>query len=164
MISLPQTPMWKSALVWPRPAGGGARQLGNNRLVAVAAPDLLDGADVDDWQTLKSYPLIQPVGISDSWAKVMAMIGHETCPEPQYFVDTHGLAVDMAVRGAGIALTSGLIAGPSLREGRLVLLPLPDIQAREGYYVAIKGSVEPAKQGFVDWLDRQVSDSLAAQL
>ncbi len=143
-------------------ADGGARLLGNNRMVAVASPELVQGVSVDDWQNLKVLPLIQPVGISDSWTKVMRTLGQEDCPEPQYFVDTHGLAVDMAVNGAGIALTSGLIAGPSLLKGRLVSLPLPDIQAREGYFVAIKGSVEAAKQGFVDWLDERVSDSLSA--
>lgn len=143
-------------------AGGGARQLGNNRMIAVAAPELVKDVSRDDWQSLKNLPLIQPVGISDSWTKVLKMLGQDHSPDPQYFVDTHGLAVDMAVNGAGIALTSGLIAGPSLLAGRLVSLPLPEIQAREGYFVAIKGSVEAAKQGFVDWLDERVSDSLSA--
>lgn len=143
-------------------AGGGARQLGNNRMIAVAAPELVKDVSPDDWQSLKNLPLIQPVGISDSWTKVLKMLGQDHSPDPQYFVDTHGLAVDMAVNGAGIALTSGLIAGPSLLAGRLVSLPLPEIQAREGYFVAIKGSVEAAKQGFVDWLDERVSDSLSA--
>lgn len=143
-------------------AGGGARQLGNNRMAAVVAPQLVEGMASDDWHNLKTLPLIQPVGISDSWTKVLKTLGQEDCPEPQYFVDTHGLAVDMAVNGAGIALTSGLIAGPCLQQGRLVSLPLPDIQAREGYFVAIKGPVEAAKQGFVDWLDGRIADSLSA--
>ncbi|MFT4960112.1 MAG: LysR family glycine cleavage system transcriptional activator, partial [Paracoccaceae bacterium] len=143
-------------------AGGGARQLGNNRMVAVAAPGVVQGVQPDDWQNLKNLPLIQPVGISDSWTKVMKVLGQQNCPEPQYFVDTHGLAVDMAVNGAGIALTSGLIAGPSLLAQRLVSLPLPDIQAREGYFVAIKGAIDPVKQDFVNWLDERVSDSLSA--
>ena len=143
-------------------AGGGARQLGDNRLVAVASPELVKDIAPDDWPTLMKLPLIQPVGISDSWDKVMKSMGQQKCPDPQYFVDTHGLAVDMAVSGAGIALTSGLIAGPSLLAGRLVNLPLPGFHTREGYFVAIKGSVEPTKQGFVDWLDQRVADSLAA--
>jgi LysR family transcriptional regulator, glycine cleavage system transcriptional activator len=143
-------------------AGGGARQLGNNRLVAVAAPELVRGISADDWKNLLLLPLIQPVGISDSWIKVMKSIGQANCPEPQYFVDTHGLAVDMAVNGVGIALTSALIAAPSLLAGRLVAFPLPDIQAREGYFVAIKGPAEAAEQGFVDWLDERVAGSLSA--
>lgn len=141
-------------------AGGGAHPLGDNRMIAVASPDLVAGIACDDWTALKRLPLIQPVGISDSWDKVMKTLHQPDCPEPQYFVDTHGLAVDMAVCGAGIALTSGLIAGPSLMAQRLVSLPLPDIHAREGYFIAIKGAIDPAKQGFVDWLNQRVGDCL----
>ena len=111
-------------------------------LVAVATPAL---AKTD--KAGKPVPLIQPVGLSTTWADVRKNAAADIR------VDTHGLAVDLACRGAGIALTHNLIAAEAVRAGHLTRIDLPEIAASEGYYVAVKSpAVNDLAPAFAEWL------------
>lgn len=133
--------------------GHMAEPLAPNVIVAVTAPDLIcDAATGFDWARLPEHPLIQPVGISDRWSDLQKQFKIVPPAQPQFLVDTHGLAVDLACAGAGIALTHILIAADALADGRLVSLPLAKRIAKEGYYMALHPSRVPGAQGlFADW-------------
>jgi DNA-binding transcriptional LysR family regulator len=145
---------------------GGARLLGSKRLIVVARPELAGGT----WTERLQQPLIQPVGITQTWEKLARRLGHGAAvPEPAYFVDSHGLAVDLALSGAGLALTSAVIAAPQLASGALVQIPSPEIPGDEGYYVAQRPAAtrtpEAAEQTrladvVLDWLEERVSRAL----
>jgi DNA-binding transcriptional LysR family regulator len=128
--------------------GKNAKRLGDQRVVFVAAPGLLDQAP---WHRL---PLIEPVGVSDQWSQVLAREGIKDRGAPMVYVDTHGLAVDMAISGGGVALTNTLIAGPALRDGRLIALDFPTYPAKEAYFIASNQSA--ASLDFVDWIESRV--------
>lgn len=75
-------------------------------------------------------------------------------------MDTHGLAVDLAVAGAGTALSHSLIADPALADRRLVTLPLPRFPAKEGYYLAQRATQHPKAQAqFIDWFKSATTEN-----
>ncbi len=127
--------------------GKDATPLEPDELILVAAPAL--SADTD---SLTDHPLIQVVGTSDTWAHWSRHTGLDIRIEPSLQVDSHGLAVDLARRSAGIALTSSLIAGPSLREGALVRIDAPPAPSIDGYHLAVNSSDNPSARAFADWL------------
>ncbi|MFK7753759.1 MAG: LysR family transcriptional regulator [Sedimentitalea sp.] len=131
--------------------GAGAELLHPNGLVAVMAPQL--GA-AGDLSVLRQVPLIQPVGLSTSWAQICRKLGQGD-GAAAVFVDTHGLAVDLAVNGAGVALTHALIAAPALAQRRLVQLSMPEQDAVEGYYLATHSRGDGAAR-FMDWFKAQL--------
>lgn len=120
----------------------GARQLTPSQLIAVAAPQV-----ARRFAQGPRPPLIQPVGLSNDWSQLIKRA------QPDIYVDTHGLAVDLACDGAGVALTHGLIAARALAAGQLVMLDLPPLSAQEGYWVAVTaGPAQALAQSFADWL------------
>lgn len=133
--------------------GHQAEPLQPNTIVAVASPELMPCRNGEfQWSELTDFPLIQPVGIADQWVDLQKEFKLSPPTQPQLFVDTHGLAVDLACAGAGIALTHTLIAAEALAAGRLVSLPLPTRVAKESYYMALHPSRIPESQAcFVDW-------------
>ena len=128
-------------------AGRGATPLGSFDLVAVAAP-ALGGR----WETVASLPLIQPVGVTETWARILRQSGMTQDIEPAIFTDSHGLAVDLALSGAGVALTSAIIAAPALADGRLVDLGPARIRGSEGYFLAVSDPGNAPAVAFADWL------------
>jgi len=143
--------------------GKGAKLVGPSTLCAVASPQLLENMpDPLDWDFLQQQTLIQPVGISALWTQIQRKLGIPSPNEPQLYVDTHGLAVDLAVSGAGIALTHNLIASLPVSDGKLVRLPLPETPSSEGYYLARNPTNASEHQDtFQSWFDDLV-ESLAA--
>lgn len=132
--------------------GQGATLLAPSHLHAVAHPDLARRFSASD---LSRQPLIQPVGISSSWTTLAQKAGLDQPLAPVIYVDTHGLATDLACAGAGLALSHCQITAPAIERGDLVALPLPDIPAEEGYFVAMKPTQHHALQrAFVAWLMR----------
>jgi LysR family glycine cleavage system transcriptional activator len=96
--------------------------------------------------------MIQPVGLSTGWQDIGHAIGRRDWPTPLIEVDTHGLAVDLAIQGAGVALTHSLIARRAIIDGRLKTLKIPETPAIEGYYLAQNATDLPvAQQAFVRW-------------
>jgi LysR family glycine cleavage system transcriptional activator len=104
------------------------------------------------WETAMALPMIQPVGLSTGWQDIGRAIGRRDWPTPLIEVDTHGLAVDLAIQGAGVALTHSLIARRAIIDGRLKTLKIPETPAIEGYYLAQNATDLPvAQQAFVRW-------------
>ncbi len=133
----------------------GEVPLGDNQLILVASPALY-GPEKNSSVTseqLKQYPLIQAVGTSDTWAHCARHFGLVDHHRPTLFVDTHGLAVDFAVAGSGVALTSKLIATPAIRKGHLVQINPVSINATDGFFIAVTSQRRAtlARQ-FIDWL------------
>lgn len=135
--------------------GAGAELLQPSFLHAVATPEICATCDATNpTQSLQNQTLIQPLGLSTSW-KAFANLPQR---EADMFVDTHGLAVDLALGGAGIALTHSLITGPALKSGQLNALPLPAVPAEEGYYLHQKTATnQPLQNAFVAWLLNQIA-------
>ncbi len=127
--------------------GKGADRLGPDELIAVGKPEL-----VDTFNAPHIPSLISVVGISTDWNDWLAGSDYDDIPSPHFYADSHGLAVDMAKNGAGIALTSSLLAGPCIKEGSLVQLGTHSVHAREGYFLAIRDSSSSSSIVFRDWL------------
>jgi LysR family glycine cleavage system transcriptional activator len=126
--------------------GQGATLLEPSYLHGVAAPTLAE-------KPLMQQRLIQPVGVSTGWPDLLQLADLPANVEAQVFVDTHGLAVDLAVSGAGVALAHSQITRAALDDGRLCAVPLPRIKAEEGYYLARKSELHPELQSaFVTFL------------
>ena len=138
----------------PSIVGQGAELLEPSFLQVVAAPDVANSLPKSlDWYHLIEVALIQPVGISTTWAQIGADNGLPTKLEAQYFVDTHGMAVALAERGAGVALAHCHAARDAISSGALVDLKLGTMKAHEGYYIARNTSAAPDLQSrFVTWL------------
>lgn len=119
----------------------------------VAAPDVAARLpEICRLQDLAEFPLIQPVGLSTSWA----ILGRQGKPpvtlEAASYVDTHGLAVELAIAGAGIAMAHCQITRGPLGQGRLVALDFDAIPAREGYYFGLQSTSHPKEQAaFANW-------------
>jgi len=134
--------------------GTGATLMQPSHLHAVATPELAErlGPEMDAG-VLSDTALIQPVGITSGWAAVAKKARLEASLEPSVYVDTHGLAADMAVSGAGVALCHCQVTQSGIARGLLTALPWPEIPAEEGYYLAVKPSPHTTlQQAFVDWL------------
>ena len=135
----------------------GQPALGRNRLVLVAAPALIATQPLPlSGEAFKRYPLIQAVGTSDSWVNSAHHFGYTNHGSALY-VDSHGLSVDLARSGSGIALTSELIALPLLASGELVMVNPLTPDAVDGYFINVLSTsrAEPA-QHFVSWLQKEV--------
>lgn len=145
-------------------AGQDAKILRPSYLHAVAAPDLwAQLGPASTLSDLKRVPLIQPIGISQSWTEMGKKANPTVALEPSILVDTHGSAVDLAVAGAGIALAHAQISVPAVQQGLLKVLPLGQFPADEGYYLAAKQSPFPAERdAFVDWFKTLVSETISA--
>ncbi|MEM9714921.1 MAG: LysR family transcriptional regulator [Pseudomonadota bacterium] len=125
----------------------GADLIEPSYLHLVAKPDVatafVAGADVS---------LIQPVGLSTEWSDIAE--NHV----PVLRVDTHGMAVNLAKAGAGVALTHGLISQPSLQSGDLVEIDRPRMPAKEAYYFAIAAAADQEIcLGFQEWFERVIA-------
>ncbi len=118
--------------------GEGAEQLLPDRLIVVASPDLFPASAECplDWASLRQYPLIQAVGTSDNWKSWAEHVSLDEEPEASLLVDSHGLAVDLARSGAGVAVTSSLLAMPCLAEGTLRVAHHASAPAEDGYFLA----------------------------
>lgn len=130
-----------------RLVGKDAERLTPNRTIIVASPAIGKGVT-----NLEDYPLIAPVGTSDTWRHWADSIGHDGNIEPSLLVDSHGMAVELAVAGAGLALTSSLIAAPALGDRRLMQLDLPSADSIDGYFLAVNDDNSGIAEAFADWL------------
>ncbi|WP_171123092.1 MULTISPECIES: LysR family transcriptional regulator [unclassified Ruegeria] len=121
--------------------GKNAVPLQPNRLIPVKAPSL-----VGDLQTL---PLIESVGTSDSWASWSEVTGQQV-GHPTYFVDSYGLALQLAVAGNGVALVNSIIAAHALKTG--AVQPAFDqlAAASEGYFLSVQRDSASVSE-FADW-------------
>lgn len=129
--------------------GAGARRLGPDHLIAVAARPLE--------APLETQTLIEAVGASEGWAQWAAACGHAAPLHASIQVDSYGLALDLARNGVGVALTSSLLAADALATGALIRAHAAEFTGREGYHLAARPGSAPAED-FANWL----TEALAA--
>ncbi|MGB7286562.1 MAG: LysR substrate-binding domain-containing protein [Salaquimonas sp.] len=145
-------------------AGKNSKPLGSFKSILVCAPALLARDElsdpVEEWIT--NHPLIQVVGTSDTWQAWAKDVKHGLEINPTLFVDSHGMAVDLARSGSGIALTNRSIAAPSLNDGTLIRLEAPPMASQDGYHLTIFPSrnTELATK-FAEWLDAEITKAEA---
>ncbi|WP_299164710.1 LysR family transcriptional regulator [uncultured Tateyamaria sp.] len=125
--------------------GKGAQALGPDRLIAVAR----------DSGPLGTMPLIETVGTSHGWAAWHQTTG-QTAPQPAYFVDSYGLALNLAANGSGAALVSSVVAGSALATGKVQQVHKTSIDAAEKYFLALQRSSD-ATQSFANWLSARIA-------
>lgn len=123
--------------------GRGAERLGPDALVVVAAKAMN--------RPLSEQTLIEPVGMSEGWRDWAVVSGIQDLPEPSLFVDSHGAALDLAVSGAGVALTSSLLAAGALKSGDLVQVHTATIQSGQGFHLAVTAPSDAAR-AFGAWV------------
>ena len=128
--------------------GSGAARLLPDTLIAVAAP----GAQIP----LHRQTLIEAVGVSEGWKSWAAKAKIEGLPEPAIRVDSYGLALELAANGAGVALTSSLLAQACLATGQVEQVHAVGLPSTEGYHLAANPKSEPAL-AFESWLLTQLA-------
>lgn len=121
-------------------AGKGALELCRDRIVIVCAPDAFPAPP--DWSDICAAPRVQTAGISETWERWAAAL---KLPQPEddvHVVDSHGLGIDFALNGTGLALTSLLMAAPHLLKGDLILPHPGYVEANERYFLASNENTE----------------------
>ncbi|MBX2882080.1 MAG: LysR family transcriptional regulator [Granulosicoccus sp.] len=135
------------------------KALGRNRLILVASPQLFKKQKIAQLNinNINRFPLIQAVGTTDTWANCAGKFGLSGHQPPAINADSHGLAVDFAKAGAGVALTSELISLPALADGSLQRVHKKTLPAVNGYFMSITPhSPNPLAADFTDWLNAKV--------
>ncbi len=127
--------------------GRDATPLMPNHLIAVKSP-LVDG-------DMENLPLIEAVGTSDNWSSWSEATGHKV-HSPTFFVDSYGLALQLAANGNGVALVNALIAKHALRTGGVELAQDASAPAGEGYFIAIQRRSSEV-EAFVEWFSQTIS-------
>ncbi|MCG7518534.1 LysR family transcriptional regulator [Ruegeria sp. Ofav3-42] len=121
--------------------GRDALPLKPNHLIAVTAPGLSG--------EFRDLPLIEAVGTSDNWTSWSEATGH-SIHAPAYFVDSYGLALQLASTGNGVALVNSLVAQNALNAGQVERMTDASAPATEGYFLATQGAT-PETDAFVSW-------------
>lgn len=136
-------------------AGKGAKELYYDHIVMVCAPDMFNGQP--SWNDICNARRIQIVGTSETWEKWSNELNLEPPQNIAQLVDSHGLAIGLARNGAGVALTSLLLATPAIAEKALIM-PLDDrILASDRYFITVKEEQEDSlAQIFSRWIYSEV--------
>ena len=123
--------------------------------VAVCTPGFLVGRP--DWHSVCQARLIQTAGTSETWESWCRATGL-TLPGGKVLVaDSHGFAIDLALQGAGVALTNLLYAAPYLHRRGLIMPVAARTQAQESYTViARKRSKNSLADPFYAWLQKEI--------
>lgn len=130
-----------------RQVGLHAAPLRPGNLIALKSPALSGPLEI--------LPLIEAVGTSVGWDAFGAAHGL-TGLRPVMFVDSYGMALNLATNGSGVALVSALLGREAIDRGLLTSAHPGSIAAREGYYVSIRERIPAARQ-FRDWLNRHLA-------
>jgi LysR family glycine cleavage system transcriptional activator len=145
-------------------AGKNSSPLGSRKSVIVCGSKLLGKKDKSKTalELIGKYPLIQVVGTSDTWQAWAKNHHYSGEINPAVFVDSHGMAVDLAQSGSGIALTSLTIAAPSLCHGTLMQLDDSLENSLDGYHLTVLSSRnEDLSVRFAAWLREEISTTEA---
>ncbi len=121
--------------------GQGAVRLMPDRLVPFKSPAL--SGDISD------LPLIEAVGTSGGWSRWLESQGLQS--QPTVFVDTFGMALQLAAHGGGVALVSEFLAKHALYTGLVERAHGDSIDSNEGYFLSAN-TANPAAGLFHDWL------------
>jgi LysR family transcriptional regulator, glycine cleavage system transcriptional activator len=120
--------------------GKGAFELCRDRVVAVCAPDFF--AKQPNWADICAAPRFQTVGVSETWERWAAALKLSKLEGEAHLVDAHALGIDFARSGAGVVLTSLLIAAPCLLNHELIMPHGGYVNANERYFLATKESAD----------------------
>lgn len=123
-------------------AGKDAIPILPNELVALKSPNLR-GA-------LPDLPLIEAVGVTRGWSTWGERAGLPGL-KPSLYVDSYGLALQLAAEGNGVALASSVLAKNALARGVLEVAHDATITGNEGYFLSVNAE-NPTAQAFGDWL------------
>ncbi|MBY5978218.1 LysR family transcriptional regulator [Phaeobacter italicus] len=116
-------------------ADGMAVPLLRNKVIAVAAPNLVASVGSEDLQEL---PLIELGGVVDTWQHFFAEMGLSGgVPEPVLKVDQSLIALEFAAKGLGAALVADIFARPYLQEGRLQRIGDTELSTDQGHYIVL---------------------------
>ncbi len=141
-------------------AGKNAKALGKNQIALFAATHgkSKNRKQKNATEFVNTTPLIQPVGTVDTWARYAQLANLPIDKQVTTYVDSHGLAVDFAQSGAGMALTSTLIAAPAVIDGRLKRVHDQLMPAKDGYFIDTGSHLNSEVAGlFIEWL-RQTAE------
>ncbi len=133
--------------------GAGARRMTPDSLIVIGSPKLQG--------PLEDLPLIEAVGTSEGWRHWAEHVGCQSRLEPSLLVDAHGLALDLAVNGAGVALTSSLLAANAVAAGRVERKHSRSLDSSDGYFLAVNATTDAAR-AFEDWFQRRVTHATVA--
>ncbi len=111
-----------------------------SRLIPVCSPQLLGanaGASIQLEDVLNSLPLIGVYTEAWSWDSYFESMGLGSChSQNRVVVDTLAVALEMAVRGEGVALVNGPFADEDLSSGRLIN-PTGQVTGGQGEWGAV---------------------------
>ncbi len=130
-----------------------ARLLFDNEIIAVAAPSQVLGRALP----LRPAELADVVKLHtshDLWPDFLAQLGVAAASGRGLRFSQTALAIDAALAGQGVALTSRFMVAPDLRSGRLCQ-PVPDVLRARGdfYLLSPRQARRPeAVAKVVDWL------------
>lgn len=130
--------------------GDSATRLEPDMLIAVAAPGMRG--------TLEELALIEAVGAAEGWRQWAAQARCTAPLEPTIHVDSYGLALDLARNGAGVALTSSLLAASALAAGEVERAHDAALASTEGYFIAADPRSDPAS-AFAAWLGAVLAET-----
>lgn len=143
-------------------AGKSAKALGSNRIALFGSPDpqLNNRQPQHMADSIINSHLIQPVGTADTWTKFAQGAGLPVQKQIDTYVDSHGLAVDFAQSGSGMALTSMLIAAPSVIAAKLEKLHEHTMPAKDGYFIDTASNREnDLGKLFIEWLQQEAEEA-----
>lgn len=126
--------------------GPDAEPLIPNRLIAVKSPHLS--------KPLEELALIEAVGTSVGWRKWMETRGAPP-RDPTLYVDTYGMALQLAANGNGVALVTEVLAESAIRTGSVIRASAASLAAAEGYYLRTPGD-RAAALDFRRWFLEQI--------
>ena len=137
-----------------------AKLLMPNEMQIVASPTLLstETTSTSVMDTIKNHPLIQVIGTLDTWQDWASRKGFEGDLKAIALVESHGIAVEMARSGLGIAYTNGIVAAPSVADKSLHIIERSPNMPKEGYYMKTKTyGDDPIVETFAAWLRSLIS-------
>jgi LysR family glycine cleavage system transcriptional activator len=122
--------------------GAGADRLSPDSLIAVASQT--------PQSRLEEQTLIEAVGVSVGWKEWAEINGFRQDMNPTIFVDSYGLALELARQGQGVALISSMLAATALACGDVVQVHPGKIDSPDGYFLAAGETTQA--QAFAQWL------------
>lgn len=137
----------------------GGELLGSQKMQIVGAPRFLEQADVPLKSPSACYalPRIQVIGTADTWESFATPAKTAENLHAMFQVEAHGLAVDMAVEGLGLAYVNSLVAERAVTAGRLSVLFQNESPPKDGYYLFVNQRAKSeAVEDFRRWLKSQV--------
>ncbi len=145
-------------------AGKDAEELHQDHIVMVCTPDMFK--QPPSWNDICNTRRIQIVGTLGTWENWSKELNLDPPKNTAQLVDSHGLAIDLARCGAGVALTSFLLATPELAAGTLIIPLNERILALDRYFISVKEKKKNSlAQIFSQWLGmgiQNISQSIAS--